>query len=183
MKQDYQQALLSMKHNTGKVVLVSKLNSKIVAQLKRINAMQKDSDYILVNENENVFYYWDKYNNGGIPFPYLLIVDNVKYYYPNGLLVGMDASALADYVEIVRKARAGEGRSKSTCDAVLIIADEFVLRLENLISSLAIRQDTYIQPVTLNSYTIDNIREWRGMIDRAKFCVWLIWKEGKSTKR
>lgn len=172
---DQNSKLFSIRNNAGAVRGVNHIKRDIAVRLEGRGGVS--GKFVQCNEEETVFYT----RIGDIPIPCLVVVDGSKFYCPNDVPVGMDGSVLfqEDYEAIIRQARAGKDKTQSTCDAVIIIHDEIVLRLQNLITSLAERHHEFIQPVTLSAYYDEDILQWRGIINNAKFCVNQIWQQGK----
>lgn len=174
--------LKSLKNTSGlDVVTTSNLKGYVVQKLLRLDFVE--AGYVLTNHSKNVFYRVGSYYTGEAPLPVLVVIgtapDDVKMYCPAETIIH-DSEILDEYDTIVSLAREGEAggrRSQVVCDVVLTLADQLVLRLQNLISSLAERLNAFIQPGTLNSYTGAQVYEWNVLIERAKYTAVLIWKE------
>lgn len=154
----------------------SKIPGKIVRELGRMDCLYDGR--ALSNITENVFYKMLEIRPDieSLCLPYLLVKDG-NVYMPNEVtpemhytLESVYAAFLPEqkqavYEKIVTFARSGgQGRSQATCDAVLVVADQFILRLQNWMN------------FDLHSYD-PRWEELQMMIDRARDCVARIWNE------
>jgi hypothetical protein len=169
--------LQSQRMNAGRVMNTSEVHDGEALQyLERKGFIY--GGFVFCDDDQTVFYRIvnrkvrlddDQVHNGLYPVPVVVIVDGTKRYYPdeNG---NSDASALDEYEGVVEAAVRGE-KSQSTCKAVLLVADQCVLRLQNL---------NYLLPVEPMEETLPTLFEVRGMIERGKFRAVKIWREGKA---
>lgn len=163
-----------MKINAPKAIPVDDVRDIVIQMLESMSCVV--GRHVFTNEDESVFYkLMYLAGNKTLPIPFLIIVDRHKLYRPFVETLGLDASALFEYEGIVRKARAGVEKNQSTCDAVLVVADEIVLRLSNVLGFGNKDFPSFAVP-----FEMARVYELRGMIDKAKFCVYKIWQEGKK---